>query len=131
MKKALLFLVINLICLSVNAQSKYIELQNGNEKINCSFSERPKLVFNSGECSLVESGKTSELKEIKRITFVTFKKGDANLDTNVDVADITSVASNILGNTPSGFLKDSADANEDKVIDVADITTIATMILNE
>ncbi|MDO5446257.1 MAG: dockerin type I repeat-containing protein [Prevotellaceae bacterium] len=130
MKKALLLLAIGLTSLSASAQSKYIELKNGNENINCSFSDNPKLVFNEGECSLQAQGKSTELKEIQKITFVTFKKGDANLDTNVDVADITTVASHILGNTPSDFLKDAADANNDKTIDVADITTIATMILN-
>ena len=57
-------------------------------------------------------------------------KGDANNDGIIDVADITIVASYILGNSPKGFNADNADANSDDKIDVADITTIAGIILN-
>lgn len=57
--------------------------------------------------------------------------GDANEDGVVDVADITTIASYILGNTPSPFNKDNADANGDGTIDVADITTTAGIILGK
>ena len=56
-------------------------------------------------------------------------KGDANGDSVVDVADITAIASYILGTTPEGFNADNADANSDTVIDVADITATASIIL--
>ena len=56
--------------------------------------------------------------------------GDANGDGTVDVSDITSVASSILGNTPEGFSLDAADVNGDGVVDVADITAIANIILH-
>lgn len=55
--------------------------------------------------------------------------GDANNDENVDVADITTIASYILGNTPDPWNADNADANKDGSIDVADITTVAGIIL--
>ena len=55
--------------------------------------------------------------------------GDANIDGVVDVADITAIASYILGATPQTFSTDNADANSDGVIDVADITATATIIL--
>ena len=58
-----------------------------------------------------------------------FVVGDANGDGKIDVADITAVASKILGNNPESFNQDAADANQDGKIDVADITTIACIIL--
>ncbi|MDO5447883.1 MAG: carbohydrate-binding domain-containing protein [Prevotellaceae bacterium] len=55
--------------------------------------------------------------------------GDANNDGFVDVADITSIASHILGTTPEGFSAENADVNGDGTIDVADITGTAQIIL--
>ena len=57
------------------------------------------------------------------------KPGDANEDGVVDVADITAIASYILGNTPTPFSAKNADANGDGAIDVADITAVAGIIL--
>ena len=59
----------------------------------------------------------------------TGKKGDANGDGIVDVADITAIASYILGTTPEAWNADNADANSDSKIDVADITGTAGIIL--
>lgn len=56
-------------------------------------------------------------------------KGDANGDGNVDVSDITAIASHILGTTPTQWNADNADANSDGNIDVSDITATATIIL--
>lgn len=59
------------------------------------------------------------------------KKGDANNDGGVDVADITAIASHILGQTPIAWNATNANANSDNTIDVADITATATIILSE
>lgn len=56
-------------------------------------------------------------------------KGDANGDGQVDIADITAIASYILGNNPEAFVNYAADANDDGTIDIADITTVASIIL--
>lgn len=56
--------------------------------------------------------------------------GDANCDGKVDVADITTLASFILGNTPEIFDEANADVNKDNVIDVADITAVANIIIS-
>lgn len=55
--------------------------------------------------------------------------GDVNGDGNVDVADITALASYILGEPSADFVLANADVNEDGSIDVADITAVATIIL--
>lgn len=57
--------------------------------------------------------------------------GDANCDGVVDVADITAIASFILGATPDAWNRENADANRDGSIDVADITATAAIILNK
>lgn len=57
--------------------------------------------------------------------------GDANNDGTVDVADITAIASHILGKTPEQWNATNADANQDKTIDVADITATADVILKQ
>ncbi len=60
--------------------------------------------------------------------FETYKKGDVNADGVVDVADITALASVILGK-PVEVDKARCDVNEDGSIDVADITAVASIIL--
>lgn len=57
--------------------------------------------------------------------------GDANNDGKVDVADITTIASFILGTTPEPFNKDNADVDGDGEITVSDITKTAAIILGK
>ena len=56
--------------------------------------------------------------------------GDANEDGNIDVSDITTIASYILGGTPSPFNMKNADVDGDGQITVSDITGTASIILN-
>jgi len=60
----------------------------------------------------------------------TYKLGDVNADTKINVADFVAVANHILGNTPSVFIYKAADVNKDTKINVADFVGIANMILN-
>ena len=60
----------------------------------------------------------------------TYKLGDVNADTKINVADFVAVANHILGNTPSVFVYKAADVNKDTKINVADFVGIANMILN-
>ena len=55
--------------------------------------------------------------------------GDANCDGKVDVADITTIASYLLGEKPTAWSRENADANKDGEIDVADITATAMIIM--
>lgn len=57
--------------------------------------------------------------------------GDANGDKQVNVTDITTVVSYILGNNPSKFVFALADAYQDGTINVTDITAIVDIIMNE
>ncbi len=57
--------------------------------------------------------------------------GDANLDDIVDVTDVMTIVSHILGNHPTPFSEENADFNDDGIIDVTDIMLIVTFILNQ
>lgn len=98
------------------------------------FAEKPVVVYENNAFN-VKSG-TSQTsypcESVRKFTLVNLGAvcGDANCDGVVDVADITSVAAFILGNSPSPFNENAADANADGSIDVSDITTIANKILN-
>ena len=56
--------------------------------------------------------------------------GDANNDAIINVTDITTVASYILGLDTKLFVFDAADINNDDVVDVTDIVGVASIILN-
>ena len=58
-------------------------------------------------------------------------KGDANNDGRVSIADVTTIAAYLLGDTPESFSEENADANGDGRISIADVTTVATMLLDE
>ena len=88
----------------------------------------------------VEAGKTYWLfQHSSQVGFQGYKflttggpaglKGDANDDTVVDVADITTIAAYILGTPVPVFNLDNADVNSDGSIDVSDITGVAGIIL--
>lgn len=56
--------------------------------------------------------------------------GDVNMDGAIDVADITSLISFVLGNTPGIFFEEVANLNGDSSIDVADVTALIGLVLN-
>lgn len=56
--------------------------------------------------------------------------GDANGDGNVDVSDITAIATYILNPETSTVTHENADTNSDGLVDVSDITATAAIILN-
>lgn len=58
-------------------------------------------------------------------------KGDANGDGQVNVNDITTIATYILEGSAEGFNFDDADVNNDGQINVNDITGTATIILEK
>ena len=59
------------------------------------------------------------------------KKGDANGDGVVDVADVVAVVNYILGKASGNFNKAAANINGDEYIDVADVVGIVNIILGK
>lgn len=60
-----------------------------------------------------------------------YKNGDANGDDVVDIVDVTSIISSILGDTPDVFINEVANTNDDEDIDVVDVTTTIDIILGD
>ena len=56
--------------------------------------------------------------------------GDVNMDGKVNVADVTSLVSFILGDIPKAFDEKVADVNGDSEINVADVTALIDMVLS-
>jgi hypothetical protein len=56
--------------------------------------------------------------------------GDANLDSLVNVIDVNSIVSYILGNNPSPFSFLAADVKTDNIINVLDVVGVVNIILN-
>jgi hypothetical protein len=57
--------------------------------------------------------------------------GDVNGDDEVNITDVTLIASYILGNQAESFDETVADMNDDGKIDIADVTSIINTILNQ
>ena len=62
---------------------------------------------------------------------VTVTPGDVNGDGVIDIVDVTSTISHILGQTPQDFDEEAADVNGDKKVDIVDVTSIIDIILNK
>lgn len=78
--------------------------------------------------STADGTKSYTVSDVKEITFVE-NLGDANGDGETSVADLSLVASYILGNSVKQIDKNAADINGDSEITVADLSAIAAIIL--
>ena len=77
-------------------------------------------------------GQTWNVNNLKRtITVKDYELGDANGDGRVSVGDFSSIASYIMGTTPSGFVVGAADANDDGNISVGDLSMVASIIMSQ
>ena len=63
------------------------------------------------------------------VTAKPFKIGDVNMDGEVDINDITSLISYVLGNAVSPFDTQAANVNGDNAIDINDITELISRVL--
>jgi len=68
-------------------------------------------------------------KVVSTIPF-TAAKGDANGDLTVNVLDITSIVSYLLGQDPTPFIFEAADLNGDNSVNVLDVVSVANVIKN-
>ncbi|MGB4206042.1 MAG: dockerin type I repeat-containing protein [Bacteroidales bacterium] len=59
-----------------------------------------------------------------------FLPGDANCDGEVNIQDVVSMLSYILGNIPHPFCFINADINEDGIIDITDGVSTVNIIIN-
>lgn len=60
-----------------------------------------------------------------------YKRGDTNGDDVVNIVDVTSTISHVLGNTPKVFIEEIADANSDNTVNIVDVTSIIDIVLDK
>ena len=70
---------------------------------------------------------TDSSKIVSAMPFTAIK-GDANGDIKVDVLDIISIVSYLLGQNPTPFIFEAADVNNDKAVNVLDVVSVANII---
>ena len=84
-----------------------------------------------------DGGELGQMEREQLVTYVNFftpeypEMGDANNDGTVNVTDIATVVSYIMGNNLTKFVFELADAYQDGTINVTDITAIVDIIMNE
>ena len=95
------------------------------------------IVFKNLTTTLVnEEGGTEQVQRDQLTTYVNFftpeypEMGDANNDGQVNVTDITTLVSYIMGNQPTKFVFGLADIHTDGQINVTDIAATVNVILN-
>ncbi len=81
------------------------------------------------QVSVTEEGGSAVTASTRNGRISVYKNGDANGDDAVDIVDVTSIISNILGNTPDTFIQEVANTNDDEDIDVVDVTSTIGIIL--
>jgi hypothetical protein len=57
--------------------------------------------------------------------------GDVNHDGIINIIDVTSIISHILGQTPSTFFESEADINKDGIVNIVDVTMVIDTILKQ
>lgn len=70
-------------------------------------------------------------KVVSKLTIPSYQMGDANGDGMINVTDIVSIISHILGEADSNFIFAAADINADETINVTDIVGVIDIILND
>jgi hypothetical protein len=75
------------------------------------------------------TGLSAVKPEASSADLTTFIRSDANDDGKINITDVTTIASYLLGDVPEAFFEDSADANKDGKINITDVTTVAGKLL--
>lgn len=81
------------------------------------------------QVSVTEEDGTETTASTRNGRISVYKNGDANGDNVVDIVDVTSIISCILGDTPDVFISEVANTNDDEDIDVVDVTTTIDIVL--
>ncbi len=79
------------------------------------------------------SGSTSVTmpETIGVLTIEDYKKGDANGDGTVDIADAVCIVNHVVGKETPAFVVAAADANGDGVVDIADAVRIVNLVVGK
>lgn len=136
-------LALLMMCMSVvaaDAQSSYknyklvMRLADG-DAVSSAFSKKPVIKFSQDGVTMKNAkGELGSWKygEVAKWTFEVdaTTPGDANEDGNVSVADLSFIASYVLGDH-ADINEANADVNGDGQISVADLSALASIILSQ
>lgn len=85
----------------------------------------------SGTITYADGSTATLANSMFRINVKEGKLGDANLDGEVSITDVTLVVNHILGKPADLFCRQLGDANKDGSITVSDVTSIVNIVLGQ
>lgn len=77
------------------------------------------------------SSKVNMPETTSKLTISQYKKGDANNDGDVDIADAVCIVNHVVGLPTPSFVKLAADANGDGDVDIADAVRIVNLVVGK
>jgi hypothetical protein len=77
------------------------------------------------------SAKVNLPETTNKLTISDYKKGDANNDGDVDIADAVCIVNHVVGLPTPSFVKLAADANGDGDVDIADAVRIVNLVVGK
>lgn len=77
------------------------------------------------------SSKVNLSETASKLTISQYKKGDANNDGDVDIADAVCIVNHVVGLPTPSFVKQAADANGDGDVDIADAVRIVNLVVGK
>ena len=77
------------------------------------------------------SAKVNLPETISKLTISQYKKGDANNDGDVDIADAVCIVNHVVGLPTPSFVEKAADANGDGDVDIADAVRIVNLVVGK
>lgn len=81
------------------------------------------------QVSVAEEGGGTVTASTRNGRISVYKNGDTNGDDMVNVVDVANTISSILGETPDGYIVETADTNDDEDINVVDVAGTIDIIL--
>ena len=118
---------MSVIKFPVRAGSQYVVNANGSKMTATGFyfdttGDATVTVLNAGETiTLLENGRLPGTTD--------FLLGDVNGDGMINISDVVSLVSYILGQNPSSFIHEAADVNNDTEINISDVVALVNVIL--
>ena len=139
MKKTIITMLIALVAMVASAETyNYLKFTKTNgSTVTCSV-EGLKITYDNTNVTVTnaEGTTTIALAEVQDMYFSNdgsttpvYQKGDANMDGDLNIADVTALIDYLLGGDDSAIDLTAANVNEDGGVDIADATTLIDMLL--
>ena len=126
------------ICASAETYSYLKFTKTNGSTVTCSV-EGIKVTYGGGNITVSnnEGTTTIALADVQDMYFSNeagttpaYKPGDVNMDSNVDIADVTALIDYLLNGNATGIDLTAANVNEDSDVNISDVTTLIDMLLS-